>query len=106
MMPVKPPAASANSNTAGNQNRRRRCERCSGGALTIAFGEYDLNFEPGDFEAIRFPALSKTNVASDPGETTTWVATVHNFAGGNVVSRFMSALGNLFLCAVNLATLH
>src|SRR5258706_16476474 len=52
MMPVKPPAASAKMRTAGNQNRRRIWRRCSGGAVTIAFGEYDFNFEPGNLSAI------------------------------------------------------
>src|SRR5688500_2580268 len=40
MIPVKPPAANARSNTAGSQNRARICLRCSGGVLMIALGEY------------------------------------------------------------------
>src|SRR6266566_1752765 len=85
-MPVKPPAASARSKIAGNQNRRSRCWRCSGGAFTMALGEYCFNFEPGNFAAIEFSsslaALSTPNVASNRFGTTTWVATVIRFSFG------------------------
>ena len=58
MIPVKPPAASANSKTAGNQNLRMKWRRFRGGAVTIALGEYDFNFEPGDFAAIELRPLN------------------------------------------------
>src|SRR5829696_3516350 len=45
MIPVRPPAASASSKTAGSQNRASMCLRCSGGVLMIAFGEY-FEFTP------------------------------------------------------------
>ena len=52
MMPVRPPAASASSSTAGNQKRRSRCFRSSGGAFTIAVGLYALRRSKGGFAAI------------------------------------------------------
>jgi hypothetical protein len=40
MIPVKPPAASANRITEGSQKRLSRVRLSSGGVLIITFGEY------------------------------------------------------------------
>src|SRR6266446_964749 len=63
MMPLSPPAASANRITAGNQNRRRICLRSPGGAVTIACGVYDFKRETGGFADIGF-LTSNSNLAS------------------------------------------
>jgi hypothetical protein len=57
MMPVKPPAASARSNTAGNQKRRKMCLRSPGGALTMAVGRYAFSRSKGGFAAILYVSL-------------------------------------------------
>src|SRR5689334_24178747 len=54
MMPVRPPAASASSNTAGNQKRRKMCLRSPGGALTMAVGRYAFSRSNGGFAAIGY----------------------------------------------------
>src|SRR5437667_448694 len=57
MMPVNPPAASASSNTAGSQNRRRMFSRSVGRGPAIVRGEYDFNLEPGDFVAMDYSSF-------------------------------------------------
>src|SRR6185369_226145 len=75
MIPVNPPAESASKITAGNQKRANKVFRSSGGALTIAFGEYDFNLDPKSLDDIRWrPPRLKNQLNTQP--RTTWISTV------------------------------